>query len=249
MDRAVQNRPQLRSLSLSIDSQARDVFFAYYITDTPNCWDFVSPWYHCASIPDYLNAAIETVALAYLWHQVLSEIALTAARKRYISALRMLRNALNSPNEALEETSLLAVLLLDLFEKITHIATQSSALLTTHVNGALALVKIRGLERFQGPHASRILVRFHNHYMASHLVTGSSVPEDLLSIRAYATQHLRVPDYTLRSHRPSHAMQIYGTLSRSCLLPNVSCVHYSSTSSWRRQYLRHRNSGSIRQLM
>jgi hypothetical protein len=76
--------------ALSVDVQARDAFFAYYVTSTTRCWDFLKPYYHLTDSPDHLALAIEAVSLAYLWHQVYSDAALATARERYISALHMI---------------------------------------------------------------------------------------------------------------------------------------------------------------
>ena len=56
-----------QSLTLSVDLQARDAFFAYYVTSTSRSWDFLQRFYHPTESPDHLTLAIEAVSLAYLW--------------------------------------------------------------------------------------------------------------------------------------------------------------------------------------
>ena len=89
-----QNAPQFepQSPSLSIGLQARDAFYASYITS--KCWDFLNPYYHPTNSPEHLTMAIKAVGLAYLWHQVYSDAALATARRKYISALRMTNKTL-----------------------------------------------------------------------------------------------------------------------------------------------------------
>ena len=199
MRRALKNAPPFepRSLPLSVDLRARDAFFAYYVTGTSKCWDFLKQYYHPTDSPDYLTLAIEAVSLAYLWHQVYYDAALATARERYISALRMMNKNLKSP-EATKDTTLLASLLLDLFEKITDSEPRNNKSWTSHVNGALALVRLRGLEQFQDPSEFRVLVRLNNHYIISCVVSGSLVPDELIAIRAYVEKHLNVQDHTLQ---------------------------------------------------
>ena len=200
MRRALKNTPlfEPQSLPLSVELQARDAFFAYYITSTSKCWNFLQRYYHPTDSPDHLTLAIEAVSLAYLWHQVYSDAALVIARERYISALRMTNKTLKSPKEAAKDTTLLTSLLLDLFEKITGCERRNNKSWTSHINGALALVRLRGLEQFQDPSEFRVLVRLNNHYLISCIASCSPVPDELVAIRTYVEKRLNVQDHTLQ---------------------------------------------------
>ena len=98
----MQNVPHFepQSLPLSIGLQARDAFFASYVTS--KCWDFLKPYHHLADSPEHLTMAIEAVSLAYLWHRVYSDAALATARGKYILALRMTNKALKSSKEQIK---------------------------------------------------------------------------------------------------------------------------------------------------
>ena len=181
-----------QSLPLSVDLQARDAFFAHYISS--KCWDFLKQYYYPADSPEYLTLAIEAVSLAYLWHQVYSDAALTIAREKYVLALRMTNKALKSSREATKDTTLMAPLLLDLFEKITDSQPSNNKSWTSHVNGALALVKYRGFAYFEDPSRFTILVRISLHYIVGCVATGSPVPDMLHAIQAFIGQRLRAQD-------------------------------------------------------
>lgn len=187
---------ELKSLPLSIDLQARDAFFAYYIAS--RCWDFLKPYYHPTDSPEYLTLAIEAVSLAYLWHQVYSDAALATARRKYVSALRMTNKSLKSPKEARTDTVLMTSLLLDLFEKITDSEPRNKKSWTSHVNGALSLVSFRGLDQFQQPCEFSILVRLSTHYIVGCVASGSPVPDILNAIQAYIGKRRGVQDPMLR---------------------------------------------------
>lgn len=109
----------------------------------------------------------------------------------------MTNNALKSPNEINTDTTLLSSLLLDLFEKITFTKPRSSESWTTHVNGALALVKLRGLKQFQTPSEFHVLVRLINHYIASCVTNAEIVPLELLAVRDYVANNLNYEEHTL----------------------------------------------------
>ena len=185
-----------QSLPLSIDLQARHAFFTHYITS--KCWDFLKPYHHPTDSPEHLTLAIEAVSLAYLWHQVYSDAALVAARERYVAALRMTNKTLKSSGEATKDTTLMASLLLDLFEKITDSEPRNNKSWASHVNGALALVNLRGLEQFQDPSEFVILIRLSTHYIISCVASGSPVPDKLIAIQAYIGRHRNIQDPMLR---------------------------------------------------
>ena len=195
MQGALQSKP--KSLSLSIDFQARDAFFAYYIAS--RCWDFLKPYHHPTDSPEYLTLAIEAVSLAYLWHAVYSDAALATARQKYVSALRMTNKTLkSSKKEVTKDTVLMASLLLDLFEKITDSEPRNNKSWTSHVDGALALVNFRGLDHFQHPSDFSILVRLSLHYIVGCVASGAPVPEILNIIQTCIGKRLSIQDPTFR---------------------------------------------------
>lgn len=181
-----------KSLCLSLDSQARDAFFNYYASGNSIYWDFLKRHYCPTNSPGHLTLAIEAVSLAYLWHQVYSNATLAAAREKYISALWITNKALKSPKDAVKDATLLAALLLDLFEKIINSESSNVKSWTCHVDGALALVRLRGFEQFQDPFSIRVLVRLSSNYSISCIASGSQVPDEIFAIRAFLGHHLNV---------------------------------------------------------
>lgn len=173
-----------KSLPLSMDWQARDAFFACYLDS--KCWDFLKPYHHLSNTPEHLTLAIEAVSLAYLWHQVYSDAALTTARKRYISALRINNATLSAPQGATPSTALMATLLLDLFEKITN-GESRKGLWTSHVQGALALVDHRGLSEFDSKVDLNMLMRLVTHHIVSCVASDSPIPANILAIQTYVS--------------------------------------------------------------
>lgn len=218
------SRCEPRYLPLSIDLQARDAFFASYVAT--KCWDFLEPYYQSTDSPEHLTKAIEAVSLAYLWHQVYSDAALATARGRYISALRMTNEILKSSKEQTKNTTLMASLLLDLFEKITDTQTRNNSW-TSHVNGALALVRLRGLDQFQDEPDFNMLVRLYTHYIVSCVASDSPVPHNLNAIEVYIGKRLGVEYPMLRL---SNLMVQYANLRceiRKDILSNDECIELS----------------------
>ena len=133
------------------------------------------------------------MSLAYLWHQQNSDAALIAARQHYMKALRMTNKALKCSTEATKDTTLAASLLLDLFEKITDSQPWDNKAWTSHMNGALALVRVRGLEKFQEPSGLRILQRMSSNFITSYIASWLPVPDEITAIRDYVGQYSDTP--------------------------------------------------------
>lgn len=216
-----------RSLPLSLEWQARDAFFAYYVTGTSRTWDFLGQFYDQKQTPEHLKFSIDAVSLAYLAHSVYSDTAFVTARERYVSALRMTNKALQSPEVAAKDTTLLTSLLLDLFEKITNTEHRHEKAWTGHVHGALALVRLRGLDQFQDFSALRVLVRLSTNLLISCVVSETPVPDELIALRAYAAKHLNVGD---PKWRLSGLMVHYANLRSDIRRGRLSiddCIHIS----------------------
>ncbi|KAJ8098060.1 hypothetical protein POJ06DRAFT_260833 [Lipomyces tetrasporus] len=182
------------SLTVSLELQARDIFFANYVTGTSKSWDFLKPFSNPTLSPEHLTLSIDAVSLAYLSHQVYSDTALATAKERYVSALRMMNKALRSPEVAITDATLLASLLLDLFEKITNREPRNIESWTAHVNGALALVRLRGLEQFQDHSALRIMARLSTNVIISCVASDTRVPHELIALRTHTEKFLDVGD-------------------------------------------------------
>jgi hypothetical protein len=141
--------PEPRTLHLSLQSQARDIFFFHYVSGVRSSWDFLLPFYYPNDAPDYLAQSIDAIALAFLSSQVYSDAALSAAREKYITALRSTHKAIGCPKTAVGEAAMLSTMLLDLFEKITNNEFKNVDSWANHINGAFALVKLRGLDSYE----------------------------------------------------------------------------------------------------
>ncbi|TVY47376.1 hypothetical protein LOCC1_G007028 [Lachnellula occidentalis] len=180
-------------LPVSLEGQARDAFFVHYVAGTTTTWDFLRLYYSTSS-SNHLALSIDAASLAYLAHEMHSETALAGARKKYVSALRTTSKAVQSPGLVAAEPTLLASLVLDLFEKITNADSKHNGAWKSHVNGALALVRLRGLDQFQDPSALKILVRLSTNFIITAIASGDPVPNELGTLRAYVGKQLHAVD-------------------------------------------------------
>ncbi|GFG00799.1 hypothetical protein IFM5058_00178 [Aspergillus udagawae] len=180
------------SLPVSIDIQARMVFFAHYVSVGSRGWDFLVRWERQTEVvPRWLDASIDAVSLALLAHQHVSLPLLSLARQRYALALRVMKQALSSPPSA-GDSLIAASLLLDLFEKITHSEASVMQFWPSHVNGTLALIQKIGVQNFQDHYALRIIARFLTNYIISCVASAHAVSKDVLVLRDHVERHLNL---------------------------------------------------------
>ena len=132
------------SISPTIDERATGFFFTNYIIDMGNC-PGNSVGY---GIDDNLANCMKAVGLAALASAAHAPELIKEARKRYLSAIRLTNAALGSFVDAKKDSTLLAIMLLSIFETVTSSEQRSLSAWVSHINGAAALIKIRGPEQF-----------------------------------------------------------------------------------------------------
>ncbi|KAI9661012.1 MAG: hypothetical protein M1821_009339 [Bathelium mastoideum] len=91
---------------------------------------------------------------------------------------------------------LLSSLMLDIYEKITDREFRNNQWWTSHIDGALALIRFRGFEQFQNILECRVLSRFGVHHVTTCVINGSPVPDDVAAIKAYLVNCQIFPNLT-----------------------------------------------------
>ncbi|KAH5698665.1 hypothetical protein HBI44_077550 [Parastagonospora nodorum] len=181
---------KLRHLPQDLQVLGREIFFANYVSDFSHTWDFLFSYLDPTSTPEHLSLGIDAVSLAFLSHQVGSPTAKEMGTRKYIEALRKINKVVQDPEMAAKMSTLESALLLDLFEKMMVSNTQINASRHAHVEGALALVKLRGVEHFrQGPELRALLGLSLNATICS-LSTGRAISDEVRQIRRHAAQFI-----------------------------------------------------------
>ena len=173
-----------RSVSVPICDQAKELFYYNYVIGVNKPFHFLQALYSPASKFDFLNRSIDAVALAYFGYQRHLSGAEEHAREQYVSALSLTNAAIRDPYQAREDTTMLAILLLDLYEKMSNGNPIFHGAWATHLSGALALVKIRGREQFQQPNVVSMLTRLTTNLVISCVASGRPVPSDVVALRS-----------------------------------------------------------------
>lgn len=150
----------LYDLSPSCQQQGIAYFFSRYVSvEETTChhnFSFVFDVWKPTSVAqdrqvDGVLASMTAVGLVGLAGVTRSQDMMEAAWKSYGTALRLTNHALETPTEAVKDTTMLSVLILGLFELIAEHPSRMRTVeaFQEHVNGAVALAKLRGTAQFE----------------------------------------------------------------------------------------------------
>lgn len=120
------------------------------------------------------------------------------ANKRYLSAIQLTNTALGSPVDVKKDSTLLAIMLLGVFETMTSGHQRSLSAWACHINGAAALIKIRGPEQLTSIGGVRMFMQASTSLMVSCLNVGMALPEHILALNAELAKRADLSDPTWR---------------------------------------------------
>ncbi|KAL8798812.1 MAG: hypothetical protein Q9182_006356 [Xanthomendoza sp. 2 TL-2023] len=191
--RRVHTRKSLKvvpeSIVVSIRSQARDIFYHDYVVGFNKPFDFLQTFRSSTSRDEHLDRSVDAVSLAYLASQRHSVSAEKEARQNYISAINHTTVALQTFDQAKQDSTILAILLLDLYEKMTNKIATFGGGWAAHLSGALTLVQLRGNEQFNDPSVRRMLTRLGTNLLISCVASDTPVLPDLITLRNTIAAH------------------------------------------------------------
>jgi hypothetical protein len=112
------------------------------------------------------------------------------ARQQYTKALWLTNKALTSLIDAKKDSTLLAVMILGIFETITGCNQRSLKAWTEHINGSAALVGLRGMEQLKTPAGRRMFIQATSNILTSCIQRQLPVPTHILELRAEAAKYI-----------------------------------------------------------
>jgi Fungal specific transcription factor domain len=132
---------------------------------------------------EHLLASMRAVGFAGLSGSFHDPALLRDARKNYITAVERTNVAIRSPDQVKQDSTLLAVLILGLFEKVAGGDRESSAGYEYHVKGAAAILKVRGREQLNSPEGRRIFIQVTSALLSLCMQQEMHVPASILELR------------------------------------------------------------------
>ena len=170
-----------RSLIQPVEARALSFFLSKYILGSNFGYlaSFYSPY---SDREEQLSASIEAVGLASLSNELGSLELSERARKRYVHAIQATNKALQDAFKARKDSTLIAVLLLSLFEVMTCTTRPAMCLWENHVKGAMALIRLRGRQQMQSQLGLQLLNQATASVAISFHRSKSEVPPELVTL-------------------------------------------------------------------
>ena len=204
-----QDAPRLKSLMPALEVRARENFFAHFVVGALGTYDFLAVYCSQARIDQQLDVSVDAVSLAFLSVQSRSDVVAAEARVKYALATGHTRRALSCSEHATTDSTFLATLMLDLYEKLTHVKSTLSPAWFNHVRGTLTLVRMRGEDQFRNAVLLKILTNYTTKLLISCVVMRISIPQEVVSLRAHIAQ---VKKYTTPKWQQTDVIVRYANL-------------------------------------
>ena len=188
LNRAGNNREVPSSLTEQIEARASNFFLSKYILGSN--FEYLAGIFKPNSEKDeLLSASIEAVGLASLANELDSWEISEKARKSYVHAIQATNTALRCPTRAAQDSTLLAVLLLSLYEVITCTSQPTSCLWERHIKGAIALTRFRGRQQMQSQFGLKLLNQTTASVAISAHRNKEEVPPEVVDLVACGLQY------------------------------------------------------------
>lgn len=184
------------SMYPTIEDRGMAFFTANFVTPSggPTHGSFTSLYEmkQCTgTLDDTVVAGITATGLAGFANTTKSAEVMRYARRQYAIALHLINKALGSPEDALRDSTLLAVLILAIFETTAGSKQLSLKEWRHHMNGAAALLKLRGRPQLWTPIGFKLFMHASTHVMVGCLHREIAMPPELLELRKEAFQSVR----------------------------------------------------------
>jgi hypothetical protein len=120
--------------------------------------EHLAPLYQRASTDSLLHRATYALSMGALSNARHSPVDRLEARRTYAKALKEMGEVIKKPRVASSNETLMTILLFSLYEQITWNSSNKTQW-TSHIHGAIALLKMRGWKELENDPVSRTLFK------------------------------------------------------------------------------------------
>ncbi|RDW88756.1 hypothetical protein BP6252_00788 [Coleophoma cylindrospora] len=182
------------ALSPPAEDVAAGYFAANFITPSAGpsrgTWTYLEDFSSTGpSMDPMVNAGMTAIFVGAMSNQYRSQALVVRARREYASALNQINAALRSPTEAVKDSTLLSIMILSVYETITASNKMSVKAWTEHLNGAGALIRLRGTAQFKTATGRGLFLQVLNHYLMSCIQREIPLPNDFIDLRKEAAKY------------------------------------------------------------
>ena len=180
-------------MGFSIDEVALTHFMSSYIPGSR--FEFLPSMYSKLGASLCLPATIEAVSKARLAWELSEPGILESARGSYARALTQTNLALSNPSTATDDSTLVSVLLLSLFETMVWAGTGVPNNWVAHTRGAMALVKLRGKGQFNTEIGLQLFTQVINILSVECIRLRERLPQEIVDLQAEVLEEHTDPIY------------------------------------------------------
>ncbi|KAF2280862.1 uncharacterized protein EI97DRAFT_368347 [Westerdykella ornata] len=196
----VRNVSPARALEPSLEDQGVGFFISNYVQGPS-----LVPRGHFDFLPELLGqgpsetnpllrTSVTAAGLAGLAIATKNNAIMKKAREQYVAALRLTNQALQTRETAIQDSTLVSVIMLGMYEGFWFESKGSIRSWSKHNNGACALIALRGKEQLLGKLGHRIFQQFYGVLLLVATQANTRVPREMTEFWEANTQ---IGDYTV----------------------------------------------------
>lgn len=182
-------------LAPSIEDRALGYFVKNYVmtTDGPVTGHMAVLHKLTGQLPECLLSGMKAVGIAGYSHAVYAPQLMKHARYQYVQALRATNEALRRPELAVKDSTLIAILLLSMYEAVTGKTDKSLKAWSDHINGASALLKLRGREQIYSIEGRQLFLQTVGTLMVTAIQQNLPLPDHIMEWLREARELTKYP--------------------------------------------------------
>ncbi|CAD6572298.1 MAG: hypothetical protein ASARMPRED_005228 [Alectoria sarmentosa] len=204
----------IRGLSVPLEEEAIYYFFHHFVSEDPTCltaYSHVLPTlYRQNSSFSALPKIIGAIGLAGLSNMKHAPELMVAAGQNYARVLRAITASIQDSKEASTDQTLIAVILLGLFETITCSNPESMRSWANHVSGATAIARLRGVDQLRTKIGRNIFASLRVQILVDCLQRRLIIPPDFIEWTEIAAE--------TESKETLPEQQLFPIIGRLCAL-------------------------------
>ncbi|KAF2630814.1 hypothetical protein BU25DRAFT_334528 [Macroventuria anomochaeta] len=185
--------PTPESMTMEITSSVEDQAVGFFISNhvsQPTLiprgqYEWVIEALNEPGCEEILRCSVHAASLAGLANSTKNSVIMAKAHAAYGSALRMTNNALRVKETAVKDTTLVSVIMLGMYENFVFHDNRSIQAWAKHMQGASAILNLRGKEQFESNTARRIFHQVYGLMMLVSLEAGQAVPDGMRELYDY----------------------------------------------------------------
>jgi Fungal specific transcription factor domain len=149
------------------------------------------------TLEDSLMTAMKAVGLAAYAHTARAPSLLQNARYQYMKAIQLTNAALRSSEDVTKDSTLMAIQILSIFETVTGCIRRSFKDWSEHLNGAAAVIKLRGPDQVKTRSGRQMLIQLTASLMITCLQGRTKLPDYIREYVNAAIAEVKTTEPTL----------------------------------------------------